>query len=356
MHARAKDKAICAPPGPPGRIGPPGPLYRLPGSPEKNERKTERQRGPRPPGSTSWTSAPSSASTRRSAAATGRKSGSAGSVITCGGTRRPRSSPRRTGEVVGFMLGEVRSGEFGLEEPTGWIEVLGVDPGHRGARRSAGRWPRPCWSTSGAGAPTACSTLVDEEMGEIQRLLQRPRLPARDPETVRPAPCKGLVGEQREMSVKTTTLPKPFHDAVLRWKDAYLPDYEFLLENWEKHFPREPRFELCAYRELGMCTEIECGDMKGKPKFTRAGDMHARAGASPLRRHPRPGLDRVRLHPAAPPDPRPRPGRGGAVLDPPHDGRGAAPRLPDAPPAGRGRLELASPRSRPRTWSRTSCR
>ncbi|HSN86202.1 MAG TPA: hypothetical protein VL025_05555, partial [Thermoanaerobaculia bacterium] len=24
------------------------------------------------------------------------------------------------GKVVGFMLGEVRSGEFGLEEPTGW--------------------------------------------------------------------------------------------------------------------------------------------------------------------------------------------------------------------------------------------
>jgi len=36
------------------------------------------------------------------------------------------------GEVVGFMLGEVRSGEFGLEEPTGWIEVLGVDPDCRG--------------------------------------------------------------------------------------------------------------------------------------------------------------------------------------------------------------------------------
>jgi ribosomal protein S18 acetylase RimI-like enzyme len=41
------------------------------------------------------------------------------------------------GEVVGFMLGEVRSGEFGLEEPTGWIEVLGVDPAHRG--RAIGR-------------------------------------------------------------------------------------------------------------------------------------------------------------------------------------------------------------------------
>ncbi len=36
------------------------------------------------------------------------------------------------GEVVGFMLGEIRAGDFGLDEATGWIEVLGVDPDHRG--------------------------------------------------------------------------------------------------------------------------------------------------------------------------------------------------------------------------------
>jgi len=36
------------------------------------------------------------------------------------------------GRVVGFMLGEVRGGEFGLEEPTGWIEFFGVDPKTRG--------------------------------------------------------------------------------------------------------------------------------------------------------------------------------------------------------------------------------
>lgn len=41
------------------------------------------------------------------------------------------------GEVIGFMLGEVRSGDFGLEEPTGWIEVLGVDPDYR--RMSVGQ-------------------------------------------------------------------------------------------------------------------------------------------------------------------------------------------------------------------------
>jgi 1,2-phenylacetyl-CoA epoxidase catalytic subunit len=75
------------------------------------------------------------------------------------------------------------------------------------------------------------------------------------------------------MSTKTATLPRKFHDGVLKWKETYLPDYDFLMANWEKHFPREPRFELCAYRELGMCTEIECGDLKGKPKYNRASEM-----------------------------------------------------------------------------------
>lgn len=36
------------------------------------------------------------------------------------------------GQVVGFMLGELKAGEFGLDETTGWVEVLGVDPTSRG--------------------------------------------------------------------------------------------------------------------------------------------------------------------------------------------------------------------------------
>lgn len=50
--------------------------------------------------------------------------------------RRDPDAPKvaeRDGTVVGFMLGEVRGGEFGLEEPTGWIEFFGVDPSARGA-------------------------------------------------------------------------------------------------------------------------------------------------------------------------------------------------------------------------------
>ena len=77
------------------------------------------------------------------------------------------------------------------------------------------------------------------------------------------------------MNVRTTTLPKKYHDAVTKWRETFIPDYDLLMENWEKFFPTEPKFQLCAYRQMGMCTEIECGDDKGKPKFTRASDMKA---------------------------------------------------------------------------------
>ncbi|MEP7027163.1 MAG: GNAT family N-acetyltransferase [Candidatus Eisenbacteria bacterium] len=36
------------------------------------------------------------------------------------------------GRIVGFMLGDLRGGEFGLEETSGWIERFGVDPAARG--------------------------------------------------------------------------------------------------------------------------------------------------------------------------------------------------------------------------------
>lgn len=71
------------------------------------------------------------------------------------------------GRVVGFMLGELRSGEFGLEEPTGWIEVLGVDPEHRG--RALGRQMAEAllrhFQERGA---HSVRTLVDEESEELR--------------------------------------------------------------------------------------------------------------------------------------------------------------------------------------------
>lgn len=73
--------------------------------------------------------------------------------------------------------------------------------------------------------------------------------------------------------MEITTLPKKYHSAVERWRDLYLPDYHLLIDNWEKFFPKEPEFKLCAFRAMGMCTTIECGDDKGKPKYQRACEM-----------------------------------------------------------------------------------
>lgn len=36
------------------------------------------------------------------------------------------------GRVVGFLFGWVGESEFGIAEPTGWIDLVGVDPPYRG--------------------------------------------------------------------------------------------------------------------------------------------------------------------------------------------------------------------------------
>ncbi len=71
-----------------------------------------------------------------------------------------------------------------------------------------------------------------------------------------------------------THLPAKFHDAVVKWQQTFLPDYDFLIENWDKYFPRDRQFELCAFRELGICNEVECGDAEGEPKRTKAAALH----------------------------------------------------------------------------------
>jgi ribosomal protein S18 acetylase RimI-like enzyme len=48
-------------------------------------------------------------------------------------TRDPQSAlvACSGGQVIGFMFGDIRGWEFGLAQPTGWIEVIGVDHEHR---------------------------------------------------------------------------------------------------------------------------------------------------------------------------------------------------------------------------------
>jgi len=77
--------------------------------------------------------------------------------------------------------------------------------------------------------------------------------------------------------VTTTELPRRYHDAVVQWRQTYLPDFDYLVENWERFFPRDPVFRLCAYREGGMPCTIECGDEQGRDKYQRACAMRPEA-------------------------------------------------------------------------------
>lgn len=64
------------------------------------------------------------------------------------------------GKVVGFMLGDVRAGEFGLEEPSGWVERFGIDPDYRGRDLGKRLFEAMCGHFRARGAPVV-RTLVD---------------------------------------------------------------------------------------------------------------------------------------------------------------------------------------------------
>ncbi|HEV8583237.1 MAG TPA: GNAT family N-acetyltransferase [Thermoanaerobaculia bacterium] len=86
------------------------------------------------------------------------------------------------GKVAGFMLGEVRSGEFGLEEATGWIEVLGVDPAYR-SKALGRRMAEAMLQHFRSQGAHSVRTLVDEEREDILHFFSSLGF---EPSTMRP--------------------------------------------------------------------------------------------------------------------------------------------------------------------------
>ncbi len=76
------------------------------------------------------------------------------------------------GRVVGFMLGDVRAGEFGIEEPSGWIEVIGVDPefAGRGVGTALAAEMLARYRSRGI---RRVRTMVDEAMPQVERFFVR---------------------------------------------------------------------------------------------------------------------------------------------------------------------------------------
>ena len=76
------------------------------------------------------------------------------------------------------------------------------------------------------------------------------------------------------MKVENITLEKKYHDAVEHWRRHWLPDYDTLLAQWDKYFPKDDAFCLCAKLELGTPETVSIGEHQGEKKRLRPGELN----------------------------------------------------------------------------------
>lgn len=74
-----------------------------------------------------------------------------------------------------------------------------------------------------------------------------------------------------------TELPREYHEAVVHWQRHNFPDYPKLAEVWDRCFPRDEPFCLCAKAADGMSDLIEVGDLVGMPKAKTPADLDPQA-------------------------------------------------------------------------------
>ena len=75
------------------------------------------------------------------------------------------------------------------------------------------------------------------------------------------------------MNVEQVTLEKKYHDAVEHWRRHWMPDYQRLLDDWDKYFPQDEPFCLCAKMECGTSDTVSVGDHAGEKKRTRPSEL-----------------------------------------------------------------------------------
>ena len=79
------------------------------------------------------------------------------------------------------------------------------------------------------------------------------------------------------MTERRTELPREYHAAVEHWQRHNFPDYPKLAEVWDRFFPRDEPFCLCAKVADGMSDVIEIGELVGKPKAKKPAELDPEA-------------------------------------------------------------------------------
>jgi benzoyl-CoA 2,3-epoxidase subunit B len=80
------------------------------------------------------------------------------------------------------------------------------------------------------------------------------------------------------MQDDTTTVEPRYHEAIVHWQRHNFPEYERLASEWDRFFPTDEPFCLCARFARGVSDQIEVGERKGHPKATSPRDLDPEAG------------------------------------------------------------------------------
>src|SRR5256712_653969 len=72
-------------------------------------------------------------------------------------------------------------------------------------------------------------------------------------------------------------LAKPYHDAIEHWRRHNFPDYGMLAGAWDRFFPKDEAFCLCARIAPDVSDRIEVGDRVGEAKAIVPKDLPAEA-------------------------------------------------------------------------------
>ncbi len=77
------------------------------------------------------------------------------------------------GRVVGFLFGWVGESEFGIARPTGWVDLIGVDPPYRGRGVGHALVERFVRSGSELRAIEKVATLIDLGQADVREFFVR---------------------------------------------------------------------------------------------------------------------------------------------------------------------------------------
>ena len=79
------------------------------------------------------------------------------------------------------------------------------------------------------------------------------------------------------MNERTYEVPKPYHDAVMHWQKHNFPDYPLLAQAWDRYFPTDDAFCLCARIQESIPEAQPVGARAGEPRSLRPEDLEPQA-------------------------------------------------------------------------------